>query len=172
MSNRENVRDEWFALLRDAAACAQPFAQGGAPVPHALSAGKPPPGVSYWSPHVRMHKTSLERTQHSQLPCRLPKWRYPCARPLNLYAWPERAAGDDAAAFGCFAERAPGLLRRLRADNVPAFARLFTAAVMQARPPRQPAAAGELTAAVVLAASKSGVASISDGIFSSREILK
>lgn len=97
---------------------------------------------------------------------------YPFARPLNLYTWPERAAGDDAAAFGCFVERAPGLLRRLRADNVPAFARLFTAAVMQARPQRQLVAVGELTAVVALAASKSGVVSISDGIFLAMEILK
>lgn len=50
MSNRENVRDEWFALLRDAAACAQPFAQGGAPMPHALGAGKPPWGVLLVTP--------------------------------------------------------------------------------------------------------------------------
>ena len=43
------------------------------------------------------------------------------------------AGSGDAAVFSCLAERAPALLRRLRADNVPAFARLFTAAVMQAR---------------------------------------
>ena len=29
MSNRENVRDEFFGLLRDAASSAQPFAQSG-----------------------------------------------------------------------------------------------------------------------------------------------
>ena len=46
---------------------------------------------------------------------------------------PDGVAGSgDAAVFSCFAERAPALLRRLRADNVSAFARLFMAAVMQA----------------------------------------
>ena len=31
MSNRENVRDEFFGLLRDAASSAAPFAQSGPP---------------------------------------------------------------------------------------------------------------------------------------------
>ncbi|KAK9821451.1 hypothetical protein WJX81_000950 [Elliptochloris bilobata] len=79
VSNRENVRDEFFALLRDAAAGAAPFGQRGAAAGLTLGAG-----------------------------------------------------GDDVAVYSCFAERAPALLRRLRADNVPAFARLFVATVMQA----------------------------------------
>ncbi len=59
---------------------------------------------------------------------------YPCQQYPEQIGACRLAAGEDAAVFACFLDRAPRLLRGLRADNMPAFAHLVMAAVMQARP--------------------------------------
>ena len=123
VSNREGTRDAWFRLLREASSAAS---RGGGSQRDAFG-----------SSHVLQDAGVLPQKDHSQTEGAAATAHCPFAGVTSSGSCWVAHAGEEAAAFEVLAEGAPGLVRGIAEANLPAFARLFTAVVLQA------AAAGE-----------------------------